>query len=71
MMKLPPDDLIEELRIIAGQGERATFPHLSKEDFAQMDAADFMQSALLFLRDLKAAGGEVGLRAERILARLE
>ena len=71
MFKLMPDDLIEELREIAREGERDTFPHLTPEDFTENDAADFIASAVHLLRELAKAGGPIGMRAERILMRLE
>ena len=73
-MELPkstPDELIEDLRELAGDSYTLVFPNMEKDELIEMDAADFIASATAFLRDLEAAGGETGARAARILQRLE
>jgi hypothetical protein len=72
--KLPksmPDDLIEELRMVAGHDYVDMWQHMDLDEMHQMDAALFIENVVHFLNELVEAGGSVGERADRVLKRVD
>jgi hypothetical protein len=72
--KLPksmPDDLIEELRMVAGHDYVDMWQHMDLDEMHQMDAALFIENVVRFLNELAEAGGSVGERADRVLNRID
>ncbi|MFB2566901.1 hypothetical protein [Rhizobium sp. IMFF44] len=71
MLPLSPEKLIEELTELARTKSANPLPNAPEDHTLEADAAAFINSAVIFLTDLVADGGQSAERALRILDRLE
>lgn len=69
--RLSPEELIEKLAELARARFLDTFANAPHDHTLEADAAAFINSAMIFLTDLVADGGQSAERALRILDRLE